>query len=41
MKLPLINNTRFAIYARLSREDLDDKKYSSSIENQVKTLTGA
>lgn len=38
MKLPLINNTRFAIYARLSREDLDDKKYSSSIENQVKTL---
>ena len=38
MKHPLQNNVNFAIYARLSREDQDDKEYSSSIDNQVTML---
>ena len=38
MKHPLQNNVNFAIYARLSREDQDDKEYSSSIDNQVTIL---
>lgn len=35
---PLTNNKKFAIYARLSREDETESDYSSSIENQIAIL---